>query len=382
MSDSGLVVLGSGPAGVAAAEAYRERRPDAPVRILSADRRRPYARPPLSKEFLRGKTDDIDLHPEQWFTERDIVLALDSRVQGFDPQQRVVTVDGEPHGYDALIFATGSSPVPLPVPGGQHALQLRSLDDAERLRAAAESARTAVVVGAGFIGCEAAASLALRGLSVTLVAPDEAPQQKRLGVEAGRKLAELVEASGARWLGGASVERLDESVVHLDSGETLEADLILAATGVRPNTELAGVAGVPMQDSRIVADEDLSTGLPQVYAAGDVALAFNTGAGRRLPIEHWQDAEDQGKVAGATAAGDDAAWSGVPGFWTTIGDTTVKYHAWGDGYQDSRMVEHGDGFTVWYEADGAVVAVLTCNADDDYDLGGELIQAGKPAPLR
>ena len=168
----------------------------------------------------------------------------------------------------------------------------------------------------------------------------------------------------------------------MTSGETLEADLILAATGVRPNTELAGLAGVPMQDSRIVADEDLSTGLPQVYAAGDVALAFNTGAGRRLPIEHWQDAEDQGKVAGATAAGDDAAWSGVPGFWTTIGDTTVKYHAWGDGYQDSRMVEHGDGFTVWYEADGAVVAVLTCNADDDYDLGGELIQAGKPAPLR
>ena len=381
MSDSGLVVIGSGPAGVAAAEAYRERRADAPVRILSADRRRPYARPPLSKEFLRGKTDDTELHPEQWFAERNIELALDSRVQGFDPQQRVVTVDGEPYSYDALVFATGASPVQLPVPGGEHALQLRSLDDATRLRDAAESARAAVVIGAGFIGCEAAASLALRGLSVTLVAPEEVPQQKRLGTEAGRKLAELVEASGARWLGGAGVQRLDETAVYLDNGDVLEADLILAATGVAPNTELAGVAGVPMQDSRIVADEDMSTALPNVYAAGDVALAFNTGAGRRLPIEHWQDAEEQGRVAGATAAGDDAAWSGVPGFWTTIGDTTVKYHAWGDGYQDSRMVEHDDGFTVWYESEDAVVAVLTCNADDDYDLGGELIQAGKPAPV-
>ena len=381
MSDSGLVVIGSGPAGVAAAQAYRERRPDAPVRILSADRRRPYARPPLSKEFLRGKTDDTDLHPEQWFAERNIELALDSHVQGFDPQQRVVTVDGEPYSYDVLVFATGASPVPLPVPGGEHALQLRSLDDAERLRAAAESARTAVVIGAGFIGCEAAASLALRGLSVTLVAPEEVPQQKRLGTEAGRKLVELVEASGVRWSGGAGVQRLEESAVHLDDGSVLEADVILAATGVAPNTDLAGVAGVAMQDSRIVADEDMSTSVPNVYAAGDVALAFNTGAGRRLPIEHWQDAEEQGGVAGATAAGDDAAWSGVPGFWTTIGDTTVKYHAWGDGYQDSRMVEHDDGFTVWYESDGAVVAVLTCNADGDYDLGGELIQAGKPAPV-
>ncbi|MDY6996669.1 MAG: FAD/NAD(P)-binding oxidoreductase [Actinomycetota bacterium] len=381
MSDSGLVVIGSGPAGVAAAEAYRDRQPHSPVRILSADRRRPYARPPLSKEFLRGKTDDTELHPEQWFRERDIQLALDSRVQGFDPQQRVVTVDGEPYGYDALVFATGAGPVPLPVPGAEHALQLRSLDDAERLRDTAARAGTAVVIGAGFIGCEAAASLALRGISVTLIAPEEVPQQGRLGVEAGRKLIGLVEGSGARWLGGVQVERLEEGRVHLDTGDALPADLILAATGVAPNSELAGVAGVPMQGSRIIADEDMSTGVDNVYAAGDVALAFNAVAGRRLAVEHWQDAETQGQVAGATAAGDDAAWSDVPGFWTTIGDTTVKYHAWGDGYDAAHLVERAGGFTVWYEAEGAVVAVLTCNADDDYEHGGELIKAGKPAPI-
>jgi len=169
--------------------------------------------------------------------------------------------------------------------------------------------------------------------------------------------------------------------VVLDNGVTVTADVIVAATGVQPNSAQAEAAGVPTERSRIVVDAGMATGLPDVYAAGDVALAFNTTAGRPIVIEHWQDAADQGAVAGARAAGADARWSGVPGFWTSIGDATVKYHAWGDGYDDSRLIEHRDGFTVWYESGGATVAVLTCNADDDYDLGESLILAGKPAPL-
>lgn len=381
MSESGLIVIGSGPAGVSAAEAYRSERPDSPIRILSADGSQPYDRPPLSKDFLRGETEDVTLHPAEWFAERHIELTLGTAVERIDTSARTVTVDGTPYSYDALVLATGASPVPLPVPGGEHVLQLRSLDDGRRLRDAAGSARSAVVIGAGFIGCEAAASLAARGLSVTLVAPDEFPQQKRLGDEAGRRLTALVESTGVRYLGGVKVTAVDDGKVHLDNGTTLDGDLVLAATGVEPNSDLAENLGVDLEQGRIPVQADMSTGVDGVYAAGDVAFAVNAAAGRALAVEHWYDAESQGKVAGTSAAGGDASWSDVPGFWTTIGDADVKYAAWGDGYDNSEFVDHGDGFTVWYTSDGATVGVLTYKADEDYESGEELITERKPPPV-
>ena len=381
VTQPGLIVIGSGPAGVGAAEAFRKQRADVPVRILTADTDEPYQRPPLSKEFLRGDTDDVSMHPASWFAERDLDVTTGAPVDEIDVRARTVTAAGRRFDYTQLILACGASPTPLPVPGGELALQLRSLQDAGRLRAAAQRAQSAVVIGAGFIGCEAAASLALKGLSVTLVAPETLPQQKRLGTAAGEKLVALIEDAGARFSGGVGVQEIRTGAVVLDNGATITADLIVAATGVQPNSTLAEAAGVPTEQGRIVVDAGMATPFPDVYAAGDVALAFNTTAGRPIVVEHWQDAADQGAVAGTRAAGADAAWSGVPGFWTTIGDATVKYHAWGDGYDDSRLIEHRDGFTVWYESGGATVAVLTCNADDDYDLGASLIQAGKPAPV-
>ena len=118
-----------------------------------------------------------------------------------------------------------------------------------------------------------------------------------------------------------------------------------------------------------------------MLAAGDVALAWNRTAGRRIAVEHWQDAVDQGAIAGSSAAGASAVWDGVPGFWSTIGDATLKYHAWGDGYDHSRLVQHDNGFTVWYEAGGAAVGVLTLNADDDYDRAENIIRCRDPVPV-
>jgi NADPH-dependent 2,4-dienoyl-CoA reductase/sulfur reductase-like enzyme len=376
MSEAGLVVVGSGPAGVSAAEAFRRHRVDSPVRILTADPAPPYARPPLSKEFLRGETDDVALHPAQWYAENRIELVR-ARVTRIDTAARTVVVDEERVAYSALILACGSAPTPLPVPGGEHAYQLRSLADAQRLRDASVGSQSAVVIGAGFIGCEAAASLALRGVSVTLVAPNAAPQDKRLG-DAGERLRGLVTATGARYVGGVSAEQIRHGAVRLDNGVTIDCDLVLAATGVGPQGALADEAGLKMTDSRIVAGADMRTSAPDVFAAGDVASAFNATAGRHISVEHWQDAVDQGEIAGAAAAGADGQWDGVPGFWTTIGDATVKYHAWGDGYERSRLVDHGDGFTAWYERDGATVGVLTLNADDDYERGETLIKNGQP----
>lgn len=381
MNAPGLIVIGSGPAGVSAAATFRQHNDQLPVHIITADPDLPYARPPLSKEFLRGETDDVALHPDTWFADRSIELVYGAIVEGIDLAERSVIAGGVHHRYQALVLACGASPAPLPVPGGETALQLRSLADAARLRQAGARADSAVVIGAGFIGCEAAASLSLRGVAVTLVAPEAAPQIQRLGPEAAERLVGLLGEVGVRFVGGVAVEAIDGGV-RLDNGVTINTDLVLAATGVRPQSGLAEAAGLDVRQSRIVVGPDMATSADDVYAAGDVALAFNATAGRHLAVEHWQDAADQGAVAGAGVAGRSAKWEAVPGFWTTIGHATVKYHAWGDGYQHSRLLQRENGFTVWYEANGATVGVLTCNADEDYDLGQDLIAQSKPAPAQ
>lgn len=376
----GLIVVGSGPAGVSAAATFRESNSELPVQIVTDDPDQPYARPPLSKEYLRAETDDVVLHEPKWFADRDIEVLHLGPIDRIDIAAKTVAVGSKTMPYGSLVLACGSGPNALPAPGGESALQLRSLSDAARLRAAGSEANSAVVIGAGFIGCEAAASLAMRGVKTTLVAPDAAPQAKRLGSEAGARLRAMLDEVGVRYVGGVSVASLAAGVVHLDNGDAIDTDLILAATGVTPRSGVAADAGLEVDDGRIVVGPDMRTSVGDIYAAGDVALAFNAGAGRRLPVEHWQDADDQGAVAGRNAAGGSATWDAVPGFWSTIGEATIKYHAWGDGYEHSRFIDHGDGFTVWYEAQGVAVGVLTHNCDDDYDRAEELIAEGRPAP--
>jgi 3-phenylpropionate/trans-cinnamate dioxygenase ferredoxin reductase component len=377
---SGLIVIGSGPAGVSAAAAFREHNSELPVQIVTDDPDHPYARPPLSKEYLRGDTDDVVLHEAKWFADRAIEVLHIGPIHRIDIAAKTVAAGSRTMAYGSLVIACGSGPTALPVPGGEYALQLRSFADAARLRAAGSEADSAVVIGAGFIGCEAAASLSMRGVKTTLVAPDAAPQTKRLGSEAGTRLRAMLEDVGVRYLGGVSVDSLEAGVVHLDNGAAIDTELILAATGVTPRSGVAAHAGLEVDGGRIVVGPDMRTSAGDIYAAGDVALAFNAGAGRQLPVEHWQDADDQGAVAGRNAAGGSATWDAVPGFWSTIGEATIKYHAWGDGYEHSRFVEHGDGFTVWYESQGVAVGVLTHNCDDDYDRAEKLIAGGRPAP--
>ncbi len=383
MEIAGLVVVGSGPAGLSAAEGFREHNRHDPIRIVTDDPALPYARPPLSKEFLRGDAEpaDIELHPASWFDERSIELVQSVSVDAIDVAGRRLSVDGKHHPYRSLVLACGAKPSPFPVPGGEMALLLRSLADAQSLHEAAVNAASAVVIGAGFIGCEAAASLAMRGVTTTLVAPDPVPQAKRLGDDAGERITRLLRDTGVRYAGSVSVDSLDEGTVRLEDGRTIECDLVVAATGVEPQSALASAAGITTSDGRIVVDARMRTSADNVYAAGDVALAYNSLAGRPVAVEHWQDAVDQGEIAGAGAAGQTREWDAVPGFWTTIGEATLKYHAWGDGFDRARLVDHDDGFTVWYERDHATVGVLTLNADEDYDRGEKLIQRKSPIPL-
>ena len=375
----GFIAIGSGPAGLSAAETFRSKHPHIPVRILTSDLALPYAKPPLSKAYLCGRDAKLDLHSPGWFARHNVDLIRGITVDHLDlANQEVVTAGGKRYPYWHLVLACGAAPVPLAIPGDQGALSLRSFADAVILRMAARNAGSAVVIGAGLIGCEAAACLATRGVPTTVVAAEPVPLQRRFGTDVGDRVAKILSDNGVRFLGSTAVAAIDDTTVHLNTGAAIDADVVVSAAGVRPDPHLAAQAGLVTDGDRIVVDEHMHTSALNVYAAGDVALAYNVTAGRRIRAEHWRDAAQQGLVAGLSAAGHDAAWDKVPGFSCSIGESILKYRGWGTGYEHSRLVEHRNGFTAWYEAGAEVVGVLSLNADDDYRLADELVRRHTP----
>jgi NADPH-dependent 2,4-dienoyl-CoA reductase/sulfur reductase-like enzyme len=375
-----LIIVGGGPAALEAARAYREAGADGSVVLVSADEHLPYNRPPLSKDFLRGESDEdaLPLEDAEFYRDHDIDVRLGTRARSLDPARRVVTFpDGQALSYGCCILATGAVPTPLPVPGadGPGVFYLRSRRQARELRAAAATARSAVVIGSGFIGCEAAASLARRGLAVTLVSMEDGPQGARLGQAASQIIQAWLEDDNVSLRLGVKVKGVTAGQVQLAGQDSAEGDLVLVAGGVDPAADLAAEAGLAVESGRIQVDAHMRSSAEKVLAAGDVAFAFNATAGRHLAVEHWGEALAMGQVAGQTAAGADASWTEVPGFWSTIGDRTLKYAAWGDGFDDARLDDHGGGaFTVWYTQDGVTVGVLTHDADHDYEHGRDLIE--------
>jgi NADPH-dependent 2,4-dienoyl-CoA reductase/sulfur reductase-like enzyme len=381
----GLVIVGGGPGALAAARGYRDAGGCGTVTLLTAEDHAPYLRPALSKELLRGETAaaEIALEEDGWYAGNEVELRRGTEVAALDPGARTVTLaGGETLAFGACVLATGSEPARLPVPGAEHALLLRSLDSAIELERRAADAHSAVVIGSGFIGCEAAASLALRGLRVTLISDEPVPQAARLGRAAGERIATWLTEYGVGLQLGEGVESIEPGLVRQRGNAPVEADLILMAAGIKPRGELAEAAGLEMEDGRVLTDERMRASADGVYAIGDVALALNAAAGRRLHVEHWGEALNQGEVAGRAAAGDgDAAWATAPGFWSTIGTRTLKHVAWGDGFDTDRLVNHAGGaFTVSYGRDGIAVGVLAFERDEDYERGRELVEAGEPLP--
>ncbi|MEQ3553370.1 FAD-dependent oxidoreductase [Pseudonocardia nematodicida] len=379
----GLLVVGGGPAAHAAAAAYREHGGDGPVLLVSDDDTPPYFRLSLSKDFLRGESEADDLP----IGDLGADVRLGRTVTALLPHDRLARLDdGRTVGYRRCVLATGAAPVRPSFPGADLGLYLRTLDDARRLRDRAAGARSAVVVGSGFIGCEAAVSLARRGLEVTICSAEPLPQSVRLGDGVGARLADWLTGDGVRFRGGAEVSGIetpghglpgDRQIVHLRDGDPVAADLVLVAAGITPRAGLAAAAGLAIERDRIVVDEWMRTTADHVLAAGDAVLARNAAAGRHLAVEHWDDAETMGRIAGATAAGQDAVWDSLPGFWTDIGDRTLQYTAWGDGYDEAAVTTHsGGGFTAWYRKEHTVVGVATHLADEDYERGAELVRTG------
>jgi 3-phenylpropionate/trans-cinnamate dioxygenase ferredoxin reductase subunit len=314
-------------------------------------------------------------------------LRLGLRTAAIDATEGIVTVEGgERLQADSIVLATGSEPLRPNLPGLDHpsVLTMRTLPDSLVLAARTQKGGPVVVIGTGFIGCEIAGSLAMRGASVTLIGQEKFPQLQRLGEGVGRRIAGWLLALGVELVAPASVSAVrDAQTVELEDGRSIAGSCVVLGMGVRPRARLGQAAGLELQDGAIVVDETMraAKSCDRVLAVGDVAYAFNASAGRGLRVEHWGDALGHGEVAGRALAGGGGRWDSVPGFWSTIGGQTLKYAAWGDGYEETRLVDHGDrAFTAWYTRDGAAVGVLTHERDEDYERGRELIRRGEPAP--
>jgi 3-phenylpropionate/trans-cinnamate dioxygenase ferredoxin reductase component len=381
-----LLIIGGGPAGLAAARAYRSSSGRGAVGIVTDERRVPYNRPPLSKELLRAEIeeDELPLETEQWFSEHEIDL-ISTRAVTLDPDaKRVMLSGGRELAYKRCVLSTGGEPTRLPVPGADDPAVrvLRGLDDLRELRRRLEPDVDVCVIGSGFIGCEVAASLRMLGHDVCLISDEPAPNQRRLGDETSARIRGWLEALGVSLNLGCevqSIERTGDRLAVRTERDRPAGSLVVMATGVSPRAELAAGAGLSLEGGAIPTDSAMSTEAPDLFAAGDVCVAYNAAAGRRLRVEHWGDALGQGKVAGSVAAGKASSWDEVPGFWSTIGSHTLKYAAWGDGFDDVRFEPSAGGsFTAWYGRDSKLVGVLAHRADEAYERGREMIAEGAP----
>ncbi|HET7073127.1 MAG TPA: FAD-dependent oxidoreductase [Mycobacterium sp.] len=363
-SEKGIVIVGGGLAAARTAEQLRRSQYTGRITIVSDEVHLPYDRPPLSKEVLRKEVDDVALKPREWYDEKDIALRLGSAVVGLDTAERTITLDdGTVLGYDELVIATGLVPRRIPAfPDLEGIRVLRSVDESMALREHASAARHAVVIGAGFIGCEVAASLRSLGVDVVLVEPQPTPLASVLGEQIGELVARLHRGEGVDvrlGLGVAEV-RGQECVdtVVLTDGTELSADLVVVGIGSRPATEWLEGSGIEV-DNGVICDEAGRTSAPNVWALGDVA-SWRDATGHQARVEHWSNVADQARVVVPAMLGQDVPTNAVvPYFWSDQYD--VKIQCLGEPEADDivHLVEDdGRKFLAYYERDGVLVGVV------------------------
>ena len=360
----GVVIVGGGLAAARTAEQLRRSEYTGRITIVSDEVHLPYDRPPLSKEVLRKEVDDVALKPREWYDEKDITLRLGSAATGLDTAGQTVTLDdGTVLGYDELVIATGLVPRRIPAfPDLEGIRVLRSFDESMALRSHASAARHAVVVGAGFIGCEVAASLRSLGVDVVLVEPQPTPLASVLGEQIGELVARLHRDEGVDVRLGVGVAevrgqgRVD--TVVLTDGTELTADLVVVGIGSRPATEWLEGSGIEV-DNGVICDEAGRTSAPNVWALGDVA-SWRDATGHQARVEHWSNVADQARVVVPAMLGQDVPSAVVvPYFWSDQYD--VKIQCLGEPEADDivHLVEDdGRKFLAYYERDGVLVGVV------------------------
>jgi 3-phenylpropionate/trans-cinnamate dioxygenase ferredoxin reductase subunit len=383
-----FVIVGASLAGAKAAETLRAEGFEGRVLLIGDEARRPYERPPLSKEYLRGEKDfdAAAVHPAGFYDEHDIELRTSSRVTAIDPTGRSVTLSsGEQIAYDRLLLATGATPRRLSVPGadleGVH--YLRSVEDADQLRQAIGPSVQVVVIGAGWIGAEVAASARQVGASVAIVELAAAPLERVLGPEVGAVYRDLHRNHGVDLHFGVGVEAIVGSqtveAVRLSDGTVLAATAVVVGIGVTPRVELAEAAGLTVNNG-IVVDDDLQASAPGIFAAGDVANAFHPRYGTRIRLEHWSAALNQGPAAARAMLGQHVSYDRIPYFFSDQYDLGMEYRGWAPDFD--QVVFRGDPaageFLCFWLRHGRVAAAMNANVWDAGDAIERLLQTDRP----
>ncbi|GAB4985944.1 FAD/NAD(P)-binding oxidoreductase [Mycobacterium avium subsp. hominissuis] len=364
---NGIVIVGGGLAAARTAEQLRRSEYSGPITIVSDEVHLPYDRPPLSKEVLRKEVDDTALKPRQWYDDNDITLRLGSAARSLDTAAQTLTLeDGTTLGYDELVIATGLVPRRIPtIPDLDGIRVLRTFDESLALREHASPAQRAVIIGAGFIGCEVAASLRSLGVDVVLVEPQPTPLAAVLGQQIGELVARLHRAEGVDVRLGVGVAQVRgdthvEAVVLTD-GTELAADVVVIGIGSRPATDWLEGSGVAIDsvDRGVLCDEAGRTSAPNVWALGDVA-SWRDATGHQGRVEHWSNVADQARVVVPAMLGKEVPpVVVVPYFWSDQYD--VKIQCLGEPEADDIvhiMEDDGRKFLAYYERDGALVGVV------------------------
>ncbi|MEU7215265.1 NAD(P)/FAD-dependent oxidoreductase [Nocardia iowensis] len=385
-----IVIVGAGLAGLRTAEELRRAGYEGALILLGDEPRLPYDRPPLSKQFVRGETDDTTLRPAEFFTEKRIDLRLDTEAVGVDTEARQVRLaDGSTLGYDQLIIATGLRPRRLPdLPDLRGVHVLRGHADAAALRTELAEATTALVVGAGFIGCELAASFRTRGLPVVLIEPQPTPLASVLGAQVGALVARMHGAEGVDLRCGTGLGTLlaDNGRVRgavLSDGAEVAADLVVIGVGSRPVTEWLTESGIALADAAagggVLADEVGRTSVEGVWAVGDVA-AWLHRTGQRKRIEHWTNAGEQARLVACAILGAAAPTAArVPYFWSDQYDVKIQALGTPAATDDVHLVvDDGRRFLAFYAQDGKLTGVVGAGMTAQVMKARAKIAAGAP----
>jgi 3-phenylpropionate/trans-cinnamate dioxygenase ferredoxin reductase subunit len=383
-----FVIVGASLAGAKAAETLRSEGFDGRVVLVGDESVRPYERPPMSKGYLRGEEgfDAAAVHGADFYADQDIEWRGSTHVDALDTSARQAPLStGERLGYDRLLLAVGAAPRRLTVPGAdlERVHYLRSVSDSDALRQAFNARPKVVVIGAGWIGSEVAASARQLGADVAIVELASVPLERVLGPEVGAVYRDLHAEHGVDLHLGVGIEGIAGSgsveQVRLQDGTNLPADMVVVGVGVQPRIELAESAGLRL-DNGILVDEYLQTSAPDIWAAGDVANAFHPRYGVPIRLEHWSAALNQGPVAARNMLGQAVAYDRTPYFFSDQYDLGMEYRGWAAGFD--QVVLRGDlakrEFIAFWLRQGRVTAAMNVNIWDAGDAIEALLAADHP----
>ncbi len=390
--DDAFVIVGASLAGANAAKALRDEGFDGRVILVGEETELPYERPPLSKDYLLGKSgrEKLFAEPDQWYSEHDVELRLGETAIGIDRgAQEVLLAGASTVPYDKLLLTTGSSPRRLHVPGsdadGVH--YLRRIADSDAIKQAIDQSSAIAVIGGGWIGLEVAAAARTAGREVTLVELAELPLLAVLGPEVAKVFADLHTDHGTTLALGTQVDSITVTDgradgVRLADGSHLRADAVVVGVGITPNVGLAADAGLTV-DNGVVTDARLQTSDPSIFAAGDVASAFHPFYGKHLRVEHWSNARHQPRAAAKAMLGQDVSYDRIPYFFTDQYDLGMEYSGYVDRGGYERVVFRGDVagrefIAFWVDSENRVLAGMNVNIWDVNDALAGLVRSRKP----